>query len=38
MARSPHEITHIEEVVPFLDLTPQDNQAWQIDHSFFYFY
>jgi len=38
MAGSPREVTHIEEVVPFLDLTPQDNQAWQIDCSFFHFY
>ena len=37
MTGSPHKVTHIEEVVPFLDLTPQDNQVWQTDHSFFHF-
>ena len=36
-ARSPREVTHIEEVVPFLDLTSQDNQAWQTDHFPFIF-
>ena len=35
MAGSPYEVTHIEEVVPFLDLISWDNQARQTNHFFF---
>ena len=37
MAGSPYEVTHIEEVVPFLNLIPWDNQARQTNHFFFLF-